>query len=193
MNDRMKNIILNIANHIKKAFYLDKRQITEIQTPEYQFIKQLEVDNPILENEKIKTAFFNAIEQGEIIIPYSKEELIMKELGLSYCTHKRKEAFNILIEKGYNPMEKDFYDIEGEPYFPWDDVIDCKDLPIQDPFPNSEPFDMKIYECECFNKAFWIYFKSPVSTWGNLCGTEGYLLICPHCVRQIYFEQTAMN
>ena len=40
---------------------------------------------------------------------------------------------------------------------------------------------------------FWVYFKSPRSTWKNLCGREGYLSICSKHKIQVDFECTVMN
>ncbi|MDR0824953.1 MAG: hypothetical protein LBN74_07640 [Prevotella sp.] len=113
-----------------------------------------------LENEKIKSAFFEAIEKGDIKVPapYSKEE--------------------------------------GHIYYPWDHVIACKYLPMQDDdygYISDEMDSDRMKICWCNSKMFWMLFRSPQETWRGLCGREGYLLICPHCIRQVYFRLTIMS
>ena len=39
----------------------------------------------------------------------------------------------------------------------------------------------------------WIFFRSPDSTWENLCGREGWLLVDEESRRQFNFLETAMN
>ena len=71
--------------------------------------------------------------------------------------------------------------------FPWKDVVASI---------KEQEFTPIIidHRCEaCTNNTTVVYFVSPTWTWEKLCGRAGYLIICPHCMRQIDFSCTVMN
>ena len=39
----------------------------------------------------------------------------------------------------------------------------------------------------------WYYFSSPSSTWRNLCGRAGWIVVCEPCHQQVQFFSTFMN
>ena len=71
--------------------------------------------------------------------------------------------------------------------FPWNDVVASI---------NDQEFAPIIinHKCnKCKKNTVVVYFVSPAWTWEKLCGRAGYLIICPHCVRQIEFFCSYMN
>jgi DNA-directed RNA polymerase subunit RPC12/RpoP len=115
------------------------------------FFKKIEMKDARIENERIKSAFFDGIEKGDIVIKHEEGKL-----------------------------------------YPWADVLACKDNSLDDSFDDS--FELNIYHCpHCSHETFWIYFRSPARTWKGLCGTAGYMLICPYCIKQIWYEERVMN
>ena len=110
-----------------------------------------------------------------------------------------KKDFFEAIEKGkieipqytWSPTDK------RETYFPWEDVIACKDrkiLVFRENLFYMTDLDLKNKRClRCFKKKFWVNFNSPPETWQNLCGRSGYLEICPKCVKQTEFKMMWMN
>ena len=50
------------------------------------------------------------------------------------------------------------------------------------------------YKCDqCNRNAVMLYFCSPQWTWEKLCGRAGNLIICPHCMRQLWFHETVIS
>ncbi len=39
----------------------------------------------------------------------------------------------------------------------------------------------------------WLYFRSPMWTWVELCGRAGYLAVCEPCRVQVAFYCTLLN
>lgn len=73
-------------------------------------------------------------------------------------------------------------------HFPWSDVRQCYDRKIEPMDGSSCP------SCNLpGNQLVWIDFVSPLWTWKNRCGREGYLSICERCHVQVDFWMTSMN
>lgn len=142
----------NSIQHIWRYSYANKR----IQKS----FNKLNTEEGIFANEIRKTAFFDAVEKGNITLSPSKNN-------------------------------------QSRIIFPWEDVLGSKHLQIKE-----TKVDLNItYEdnedyyklCNCTKEKFWMCFRSPEWTWENQCGREGYLLICSHCVKQVYFKCILMN
>ena len=71
--------------------------------------------------------------------------------------------------------------------FPWEDVS----VSVKSQKKNPIIIDHKCDKCG--DNTVVVYFVSPAWTWEKLCGRAGYLIICPHCVRQIEFICSYMN
>ena len=71
--------------------------------------------------------------------------------------------------------------------FPWEDVA----ASIKEQQATPIIIDHKCDKCG--NNTVVVYFVSPAWTWEKLCGRAGYLIICPHCLRQIEFCCSYMN
>lgn len=71
--------------------------------------------------------------------------------------------------------------------FPWEDVAVSVKRQKKNPIIIDHKCD------KCGNNTVAVYFVSPAWTWKKLCGRAGYLIICPHCVRQMEFFCSYMN
>ena len=71
--------------------------------------------------------------------------------------------------------------------FPWENVA----VSVKGHKTNPIIIDHKCDKCG--NNTVAVYFVSPAWTWEKLCGRAGYLIICPHCVRQMEFFCSYMN
>ena len=85
-------------------------------------------------------------------------------------------------------------DCDTETIFPWEDVFECSIVPnqnlIHDPCPKCvEEKDVP----EKDRQIITLHFRSPFWTWVNLCGREGFLIICKKHKRQIDFLITKLN
>ncbi len=110
------------------------------------------------------------------------------------------------IDEGYDPEAK----------FPWGHVFKCKILEDFDiaKYGLSSRYPVKILcpacedefqaltnrqvltsdeEQEIHNRMITVDFRSPSSTWRNLCGKAGYLFICTKHKKQIFFEVLVIN
>ena len=76
---------------------------------------------------------------------------------------------------------------EDKDIFPWEDVAASVKEQQTTPIIINHKCD------KCWNNTVIVYFVSPAWTWEKLCGRAGYLIICPHCVRQIEFFCSYMN
>ena len=70
---------------------------------------------------------------------------------------------------------------------PWEDVA----VSVKRQKTNPIIIDHKCDKCG--NNTVAVYFVSPAWTWEKLCGRAGYLIICPHCVRQMEYFCSYMN
>jgi hypothetical protein len=83
---------------------------------------------------------------------------------------------------------------ENDCEFPWSDVLVCPTLDESHDISYPELKDVG-YTKEELEKIdlLRIDFRSPSSTWENMCGIEGILYICKKRKQQIYFLCTMMN
>lgn len=91
---------------------------------------------------------------------------------------------------------------EEDRSFPWKDIDSCRSYKRFIESESSES-DLRarlqgsIDPCSGCGKSFKdmevLYFKSPPSTWEHLCGQAGWMVICPDCKNQIWFECDLMN
>jgi len=90
--------------------------------------------------------------------------------------------------------EKDDIEINGleyrEPFpyqYPWEDVAESL---IK--LPDRISFNHSICP-DCKRQRIRLFFTSPEITWNHLCGVAGYMIICPHCKKQVSFNETMRN
>lgn len=101
-----------------------------------------------------------------------------------------KEKLMLFEEQREQREQKRLQSI-NRPNFPVNDIIICIDDTLyRKEFENH-------HDCiKCNQKSEflkWIYFKSPESTWKQLCGREGPLSICEKCKIPIEFITYKMN
>lgn len=72
--------------------------------------------------------------------------------------------------------------------FPWDDVA----LSMLS-YPDSVKFSNKTCDRCRKQTLVHIYFRSPSSTWRNMCGRAGHMTICTDCKKQVEYSPTMMN
>jgi len=165
--------------------------------------RNAEIEHFLKRNDALRNAFFDAVEKNKIAIPRSKYELALIKLGIpkpipdkTYRASDRYlETVALLKKKGYSPSRRDFYDVRGNPIYPWDEVLACKNMTIRfEDIVSPYGSPLRARRCPyCFSNTFWIYFSSPAYRWKELMGRAGYMLICPHCVKQLEFKTTVMS
>jgi predicted RNA-binding Zn-ribbon protein involved in translation (DUF1610 family) len=109
--------------------------------------------------------------------------ILINAFGCNNESSKKVEEFVKAVEKGDIILKNE------TTFFPWEDVLNCKDDIIK------PPDKYKSYQCPyCGEKeVIWIYFRSSEWTWSHLCGRAGPLSICPKCARQVEFICHIMN
>ena len=94
-------------------------------------------------------------------------------------------------------------------FFPWEDVEECLKIPAfthegrpTDPEEAESTFGRPehgphLRPCPKCGKApenlTWVYYISPMSTWFDLAGREGWLTVCWQCHKQVDFICLVMN
>lgn len=93
-------------------------------------------------------------------------------------------------EEWYKEESLKYQDHDPVVFFPWADVYnntadfktDISNKDIACPNCGKSIKDLKV-----------IYFRSPDWTWKEMCGREGWLVICEDCKKQVYFKTVVMN
>ncbi|MDR2085354.1 MAG: hypothetical protein LBP67_10220 [Bacteroidales bacterium] len=96
---------------------------------------------------------------------------------------KKMEEFVEAVKKGNIVLKNE------KTFFPWEDVLNCKDDIIKPP----DKYKSYKYPYCGEKEVIWIYFRSSDWTWEQLCGKIGPLSICPKCARQVEFICHIMN
>ena len=134
-----------------------------------------------------------------LIIPcinsYSQNTIILPPNTPAYLVlNDKTTAVDSLMVRKYSAKETDSLikqinkvGDENKSIFPWKDVV--ASIKEQEFIPII--IDQRCDKCS--NNTTIVYFVSPAWTWEKLCGRAGYLIICPHCVRQIEFFCSYMN
>ena len=124
-----------------------------------------------------------ALAQNQVAIPsYAPKDIVINyqhyQMDSLYVRTYETEEVMALIEK----MEGLNENSNSKVHFPWKDVIASI-------FKKQEPLILLSIKCkECQHNLVLLYFVSPPETWQALCGTAGYLVICPHCIKQIDYD-----
>ena len=95
-------------------------------------------------------------------------------------------------------------ELDKNQLYPWEDVFECPifPLPIYSEYicieclaKLNKPIEELTKEEIKSLKANYvtINFRSPSETWRNLCGREGYLIICMEHKQQIDFKSTKLS
>lgn len=81
--------------------------------------------------------------------------------------------------------------------FPWEHIDECRHKRYAGLTETTEGairtrLEGAIAPCPKCGKTFKdmevIYFTSPSGTWQMLCGQSGWMVICPDCKKQIWYE-----
>jgi hypothetical protein len=80
---------------------------------------------------------------------------------------------------------------------PWEDIeASRRDRRLQNKHPLSESEGYRASAKPCTRchappeQLTWFYLKSPKETWPVQCGTEGWIVVCDKCRRQVqYFDE----
>ena len=90
---------------------------------------------------------------------------------------------------------------DDKEHFPWEDVNKSrinKRLQKRHSVKEAKALYMtKDFHCPGCNRHAdeleWIYFSSPKWTWENLCGSEGWMVVCDDCNEQVNYFAVVIN
>ena len=132
-------------------------------------------------------------------------EIVVNNLGAyleDLAEQGDKDELEKIIGSAQELLNKIIAAEEDDEFFPWEDIIACRNKKKSSETGEAEAEARKRLEgtiapCPKCGKKFeemeLFYFESPEETWRHLCGRAGWIVICPDCKKQIRFMLEVMS